>query len=157
MPFPKLRRNTSNQTTIRANTLRKIGSENLTLGDDRTHKIASRIQNTRTNHFETDFKTLIKKLGDREKIVPQRLDKRNTPRVTDSLTFTVPTESTLPLPLSPKVIYSLVITGVRLENHRRSPVICQEQPESIKQKPSKPPTCKIKSESEIEQRTQHWG
>jgi hypothetical protein len=71
MPFPKLRRNTSNQTTRRADTLRKIGSENLTLGDDRTHKIASRIQNTRTTHFELDFKTLIKKLGDREMIVPQ--------------------------------------------------------------------------------------
>jgi hypothetical protein len=80
MPFPKLRRNTSNQTTRRANTLRKIGSENLTLGDDRAHDIASRIQNTRTTRFETDFKTLIKKLGDREKIVPQRLDKRNTPK-----------------------------------------------------------------------------
>jgi hypothetical protein len=80
MPFPKLRRNTSNQTTRRANTLRKIGSENLTLGDDRAHDIASRIQNTRTTRFEMDFKTLIKKLGDREKIVPQRLDKRNTPK-----------------------------------------------------------------------------
>jgi hypothetical protein len=80
MPFPKLRRNTSNQTTRRADTLRKIGSENLTLGDDRTHKIASRIQNTRIAYFEPDFKSLIKKLGDREKIVPQRLDKRNTPK-----------------------------------------------------------------------------
>jgi glucose-6-phosphate dehydrogenase assembly protein OpcA len=69
MPFPKLRRNTSNQTTRRANTL--------SLGDDRADKIASRIQNTRTTRFETDFKTLIKKLGDREKIVTQRLDKRN--------------------------------------------------------------------------------
>jgi division protein CdvB (Snf7/Vps24/ESCRT-III family) len=77
MPFPKLRRNTSNQTTRRANTLRKIGSENLTLGDDRAHEIASRIQNMRTARFETNFKSLIKKLGDREKIVPQRLDKRN--------------------------------------------------------------------------------
>jgi hypothetical protein len=77
MPFPKLRRNTSNQTTRRANALRKIGSENLTLGDDRAHKITSRIQNTRTTRFETDFKALIKKLGDREKIVSQRLDKRN--------------------------------------------------------------------------------
>jgi hypothetical protein len=64
----------------RANTLRKIGSENLTLGDDRAHKIASRIQNMRAAHFETDLKTLIKKLGDREKIVPQRPDKRNTPK-----------------------------------------------------------------------------
>jgi hypothetical protein len=80
MPLPKLRRNTSNQITRRANTLRKIGSENLTLEDDRAHKIASRIQNTRTAHFEADFKTLIKKLRDREKIVTQRLDKRNTPK-----------------------------------------------------------------------------
>jgi hypothetical protein len=80
MPFPKLHRNTSNQTTRRANTLRKIGSENLTLGNDHTHKIASRIQNKRISHFETDFKTLIKKLEDREKIVPQRLYKRNTPK-----------------------------------------------------------------------------
>jgi hypothetical protein len=80
MPFPKLRRNTSNKTTRRANTLSKIGSEKLTLGDNRTNKIASTIQNTRTTRFETDFKTLIKKLGDNEKIVPQRLDKRNTPK-----------------------------------------------------------------------------
>jgi hypothetical protein len=80
MPFPKLHRNTSNQTTRRANTLRKNNSENLTLGDNHTHKFASRIQNMRTTRFETDFKTLIKKLGDREKIVPQRLDKRNTPK-----------------------------------------------------------------------------
>jgi hypothetical protein len=80
MPFPKLRRNTNNQTTRRADTQRKIGSESLTLRDDRTHKITSRIQNTRTTHFEPDFKTLIKKLGDREKIVLQQLDKRNTPK-----------------------------------------------------------------------------
>jgi hypothetical protein len=78
MPFPKLRRNTSNQIAIRAHALRKISSENLTLGDDRAHKIASRIQNTRTTCFETDLKTLIKKLRDKEKIVTQRLDKRNT-------------------------------------------------------------------------------
>jgi hypothetical protein len=34
----------------------------------------------RTTHFEKDFKTLIKKLGNREKIITQRLDKRNTPK-----------------------------------------------------------------------------
>jgi hypothetical protein len=60
--------------------MRKIGSENLTLGDDRAHTIASRIQSMRTARFEPDFKTLIKKLRDREKIVTQRLDKRNTPK-----------------------------------------------------------------------------
>jgi hypothetical protein len=80
MPFPKLRQNTSNQATRRANTLREISSENLTLGDDHAHEIASRVQDTRTTRFETDFKTLIKKLGNREKIVTQRLDKRNTPK-----------------------------------------------------------------------------
>jgi hypothetical protein len=78
MPFPKLYRNTSNYATRRANIPRKIGSENLTLGDDRAHKIAWRVQDTRTAHFETDFKTLIKKLGNRKKIVTQRLDKGNT-------------------------------------------------------------------------------
>jgi hypothetical protein len=78
MPFLKLRRNTSNQATRKANTLRKIGYENLILRDDHADEITSRIQNTRTTRFETDFKTLIKKLGDREKVVPQRLDKRNT-------------------------------------------------------------------------------
>jgi hypothetical protein len=80
MPFPKLRQNTSNQTMRRANTLRKISSENLTLGDDCAHEITSRIQNTRIAHFEMDFKTLIKKLENREKIVTQRLDKRNKPK-----------------------------------------------------------------------------
>jgi hypothetical protein len=78
MPFLKLRRNTNNQATRKANTLRKIGYENLILRDDHADEITSRIQNTRTTRFETDFKTLIKKLGDREKVVPQRLDKRNT-------------------------------------------------------------------------------
>jgi hypothetical protein len=62
MPFPKLRQNISNQATRRANTLRKIGSENLTLEDDRAHEITSRVQDTRTARFEPDFKTLIKKL-----------------------------------------------------------------------------------------------
>jgi hypothetical protein len=102
-----------------------------------------------------DFKTLIKKLGNRKKIVTQGLDKRNTPRVTDSLTFTVPTERTLPFPLSPKVMYSLVITGVRLENHLGSLVKCREQPESVNQNPSMPPTRKMKNKSESEKMTQH--
>jgi hypothetical protein len=66
----KAPRNTSNQATRRANTLRKIGSENLTLGDNRAHEIAYRVQTTRIACSETDFKTLIKKLGNKEKIVP---------------------------------------------------------------------------------------
>jgi hypothetical protein len=72
MPFSKLRRNTSNQTTRRANTMRKIGFENLTIRDGRAHKITSRIQNTRSTRFEMDLKTIIKKLGHRKKIEPPR-------------------------------------------------------------------------------------
>jgi hypothetical protein len=53
-------------------------------------------------------------------------------------------------------MYSLVITRVRLDIHLQSPVICREQPESINQKTSMPPTRKIKNESESEQTTQHW-
>jgi hypothetical protein len=77
MPFPKLRKNTSNQPKRGANTPRQVDSENLTLGDDRAHEITSRVQDTRTAHFKTDFKSLIKKLGNKEKIVTQGLDKRN--------------------------------------------------------------------------------
>jgi hypothetical protein len=43
----------------------KNGFENLILGDDREHEIALRIQNMRTTRFETNFKTLIKNLGNR--------------------------------------------------------------------------------------------
>jgi hypothetical protein len=52
-------------------------------------------------------------------------------------------------------MYFLVITGVGLENHLRSPVICQEPLESINQKPSMLPTYKIETKSESEQTTQH--
>jgi hypothetical protein len=51
-------------------------------------------------------------------------------------------------------MYSLVITGVKLENHLQSPVMCREQQKSINQKPSMPPTYKNKNESESEQMTQ---
>jgi hypothetical protein len=84
MSFPKLCRNTNNQAMRRASTLRKIGSENPTLWDDRAHKIALRVQDTRTTCFETKFKTLIKMLGNR---VTQRLDKRNTPKSEDHVWF----------------------------------------------------------------------
>jgi hypothetical protein len=76
MPFPKLYQNVNKQTTRRADTMRKIASENMTLGDDHAHKITSRIQNTRNTCFEIDLKTLIKKMGNRKKIKPHRLDKR---------------------------------------------------------------------------------
>jgi hypothetical protein len=152
MPFPKLRRNTSNQATRRANALRKIGSENLTLGDDRAHEIASRVQDTRTSRFETDFKTLIKKLGNREKIIPQRHDKRNTPKSHRLTLLHRATQSILPFPLSPNVMYSLVIIGMRLENHLRSQVMCREQPELTNQKPSMPPICKIKTRVRVSKR-----
>jgi hypothetical protein len=156
MPFPKLHRNTSNQATIRGNTLRKIGSENLTLGDDHAHEIASRIQNTRTALFEMDFKTLIKKLVNREKIVPQRLDKRNTPK-SHTLTHLFRAHwkhSTFPI--IPK---SDVLIGHHQGEAGEPPLISGhllratgvDQPKAL---------CashlQNKNESESEQKTQHW-
>src|SRR6266511_1510638 len=62
---------------------------------------------------------------------------------------------TLPRPLSPKVMYSLCITGVRLENHLVFPVLCREQPESMSHMSSTPPSC-IRNEKS-EQMPRHWG
>src|ERR1041385_7124334 len=64
-----------------------------------------------------------------------------------SFTLMDPTDLTLPRPLSPKVMYSLCITGVRLENH----------PESTSQMSSRPPSCKINDEKGGEQMPRHWG
>jgi len=57
-----------------------------------------------------------------------------------SLTRTVLGESTLPLLLSPKVMYSLPCMGSRLENHLELPVMWREQPESMSHVFSKPPS-----------------
>src|SRR5579859_44693 len=73
-----------------------------------------------------------------------------------SFTLTDPTDLTFPRPLSLKVMYSLHITGVRLENQRELPVMCREQPESMSQMSSRPPSCKINDEKS-EQMPRHWG
>src|SRR5579883_1164447 len=61
--------------------------------------------------------------------------------INPSFTLMDPTDLTLPRPLSPKVMYSLCITGVRLENHRELPVMCCEHLESTSQTSSRPPSC----------------
>ena len=61
-----------------------------------------------------------------------------------------------PLPLSPKVMYSLELFGVRLENHLRLSVIWREQPKSMSHMFSKPPTCII-NERKNGQTVLHWG
>src|SRR5579883_889382 len=74
-----------------------------------------------------------------------------------SFTLMEPTDLTLPRPLSPKVMYSLCITGVRLENHRELLVMCREHPESMSQTSSRPPSCKINDERGGEHMPQQWG
>jgi hypothetical protein len=126
--------------------MREISLENLTLGDDHTNNITSRIQQMRFARLETHLKALIKKLRNRKQIETQRLHKSNPLNVTLSLTCTTPSEITLPRPLPPNVMYIFSFTGVRLENHFLSPVMCQEHPESINQMFSKPPACSQKQE-----------
>jgi hypothetical protein len=138
----------------RANTLRKIGSENLTLGNGRTHKIALRIQNKRTAHFEMDFKTFIKKLRDREKIATQRLDKRNTPKSHRLTHLHRAHRKHSTFPIIPK---SDVLFGHHRGEAGEPPSISGHVSRATGvNQPSMPPTCKIKNESESEQRTQHW-
>jgi hypothetical protein len=60
MPFPQIRRRTGHETASRTQRTREISPENLTLGDDHTNKITSRIQQTRLTRLETHLKALIK-------------------------------------------------------------------------------------------------
>src|SRR6185437_4793570 len=65
------------------------------------------------------------------KLKPRFETKATYLRVKRSETLTAPTSRTLPLPLSPNMMYSLWRIGVRLENHLSCPVIWREQPESM--------------------------
>jgi hypothetical protein len=79
MPLPQLTRRTSQETTLNTRRLRKISSKHLTLGNDHTGKVPSRVQNPRTTRPKQHLKTLIQQLGHRKKIVSKRLNKSNTP------------------------------------------------------------------------------
>jgi hypothetical protein len=59
MPFPQLTRRTSQEATLNTRGLRKSNSKNLTLGNDHTDKVPSRIQNPRTTRPKQHLKTLI--------------------------------------------------------------------------------------------------
>ena len=67
-----------------------------------------------------------------------------------------PLDRTLPLLLSPKVMYSLEHMGVRLENHLELLIMWHEHPESTSHVFSRPPTYISKSAKD-EQMAQHWG
>jgi hypothetical protein len=59
MPLPQLTRRINQETTLNARRLRKIGSKHLTLGNDHTDKVPSRIQNPRTTRMKQHLETLI--------------------------------------------------------------------------------------------------
>jgi hypothetical protein len=59
MPLPKLTRRTSQEATLNNKRLRKISSKHLTLGNDHTDKVPSRIQNMRTTMAKQHLKNLI--------------------------------------------------------------------------------------------------
>jgi hypothetical protein len=58
--------------------LRKISSKHLTLGNDHTYKVPSRVQNPRSTRPKQYLKTLIQQLGHRKQIVSKLLNKSNT-------------------------------------------------------------------------------
>jgi hypothetical protein len=51
MPLPQLTRRPSQEATLNTRRLRKISSKHLTLGNDHTDKVPSRIQNLRTTRY----------------------------------------------------------------------------------------------------------
>jgi hypothetical protein len=59
MPLPQLTRRASQETTLNTRRLRKISSKHLTLGNDHTNNVSSRIQNPRTIRSKQHLKTLI--------------------------------------------------------------------------------------------------
>jgi hypothetical protein len=59
MPLPQLTRRTSQEATLNIRRLRKISSEHLTLENDHTDKVPSRIQNQRATGTKQHLKTLI--------------------------------------------------------------------------------------------------
>jgi hypothetical protein len=59
MPLPQLTRRTSQEATLNTRRLRKISSKPLTLGNDHTDKVPSRIQNPKTPRPKQHLKTLI--------------------------------------------------------------------------------------------------
>jgi hypothetical protein len=80
MPLPQLTRRNSQETTLHTRRLRKISMKHLTLGNDHTDKVPSRVQNPRNTWLKQHLKALIQQLGHRKQIVPQRLNNSNTPQ-----------------------------------------------------------------------------
>jgi hypothetical protein len=80
MPLPQLTRGPSQKTTLNTRRLRKISSKHLTLGNDHTDKVPSRVQNPRTSKPKQHLKTLFQQLGHKKQIVPKGLNKSNTPK-----------------------------------------------------------------------------
>jgi hypothetical protein len=85
VPLPQLTRRASQETMLNTRRMRKITSKHLTLGNDHTDKVPSRIQNPRTTWPKQHLKNLIQQVGHRKQIVPKRLNKSNTP-VSDLVT-----------------------------------------------------------------------
>jgi hypothetical protein len=79
MPLPQLTRRASQETTLNTRRLRKISTKHLTLGNDHTDKVPSRVQNPRTTRLKQQLKTLIQQLGHRKQIVPKQLNKSKMP------------------------------------------------------------------------------
>jgi hypothetical protein len=59
MSLPQLTRRTSQEATLNTRKLREISSKHLTLGNNHTDKVPSRIQNPRTTRPKQHLKTLI--------------------------------------------------------------------------------------------------
>jgi hypothetical protein len=156
MPLPKLRRGSSHQTSRRAERVRKISSKDTAKMNNLANKISLRVKNSRQAGLKAYFKAILKKLPNRKQIEMQIRDQGNILQDKALVDPNGPTRNTLPLLLSPNVMYSLHCTGSRLENHFELLIMWHKQPESISHVFSRPLSC-INRKTWDEQMAQQWG
>ena len=156
MPLLKLRGGSSHLTSRRAKGVRKISSKDTTKRNNLAKQTSLRIKNSRQAGLKVHFKAILKECKTESRLKCKFETKATSFRTKLSLTRMVPRESTLPLLLSPNVMYSLHCMGSRLENHFEHTVMWREQPELMSHVFSRPPTC-INRKTWSEQMVQHWG
>jgi hypothetical protein len=138
----------------RARRMCKISLKNSTKRGNLTYKTPLSIQNLRTTLLKAHFKVILKELPNRKQIKMQIRNQSNILEDKTLVHLNRATSDNLTSRLIPNVIYSLRITGSRLENHLLLLVMWHEQLEYMSHMFSMP-MFYINRKTRGEQMTQH--
>ena len=123
MPLTKLRGGSGHQTSRGAKGMREISSKDTTKRDNLANKISLRIKNLRQAGLKAHFKAIPKELRNRQQVKMQIRNQRN---VLENKTLVNPNgfmRDHLTFAIFLNVMYSLQVTGSRLENHFELPIM----------------------------------